>query len=307
MALTEPGSYKRILRPNMDHDRWWLGEWPDADRGPIEDPLLRRYLGERRSREIAAWAREQIIDFYGVAAEGQGKADAAVFVEKAPMGRLRLELLGDLLPGTREIALFRDPRDTLCSILAYSARNPRAALVSSEPGTHDDYLEELAASFRGLLAECRKRPEQTLVVRYEDLITDQLPTLSGNPRTTSRSKPPTRSSRRWSTRRRARTGSSGTGPAARRRRSRSAGGSVTWIPGFARDRRRSSVTSSPTSGIGTSPPPPPSFPARPTPERTKRPAPRRRTVGGADRQAARPDPGGRRSALASRLRLRRPP
>ena len=89
------------------------------------------------------------------------------------MGRLRLELLGDLLPGTREIALFRDPRDTLCSILAYSARNPRAALVSTEPGTHDDYLEELAASFRGLLAECRKRPEQTLVVRYEDLRRDR--------------------------------------------------------------------------------------------------------------------------------------
>ncbi len=179
MALTEPGSYKRMLRPNMDHDRWWLGEWPDADRGPIEDPLLRRYLGERRSREIAAWAREQIIDFYRVVAEGQGKADAGVFVEKAPMGRLRLELLGDLLPGTKEIVLFRDPRDTLCSILAYSARNPRAALVSTEPGTQEDYLAELAASFRGLLAECRERPEQTLVVRYEDLITDQLPTLRG--------------------------------------------------------------------------------------------------------------------------------
>jgi glycosyltransferase involved in cell wall biosynthesis len=179
MALTEPGSYKRILRPNMDHDRWWLGEWTDADRGPIEDPLMRRYLGERRSREIAAWAREQIVDFYRVVAEGQGKADADVFVEKAPMGRLRLELLGDLLPGTREIALFRDPRDTLCSILAYSERNPRAALVSTEPGTHDDFLEELAASFRGLLAECRERPEQTLIVRYEDLITDQMPTLRG--------------------------------------------------------------------------------------------------------------------------------
>jgi glycosyltransferase involved in cell wall biosynthesis len=179
MALTEPRSYKRMLRPNMDHDRWWLGEWPDADRGPIEDPLLRRYLGDRRSREIAAWAREQIIDFYRVLAEGQGKADATVFVEKAPMGRLRLELLSDLLPGTKEIVLFRDPRDTLCSILAYSARNPRAALVSTEPGTQEDYLAELAASFRGLLAECRERPEHTLVVRYEDLITDQLPTLRG--------------------------------------------------------------------------------------------------------------------------------
>ena len=83
MALTEPGSYKRMLRPNMDHDRWWLGEWPDADRGPIDDPQLRRYLGERRSREIAAWAREQIIDFYRVAGEGQGKRTPRVRREGA--------------------------------------------------------------------------------------------------------------------------------------------------------------------------------------------------------------------------------
>ena len=81
------------------------------------------------------------------------------------MGRLRLELLGDLLPGTREIALFRDPRDTLCSILAYSARNPRAALVSSKPGTHDDYLEEhpqphFAACWPNV-ANARSRPSSS--------------------------------------------------------------------------------------------------------------------------------------------------
>jgi D-inositol-3-phosphate glycosyltransferase len=177
MALTEPGSYKRILRPSMDHERWWLGEWPDADRGPIDDDDIRRYLGQHRSREIAAWARDQIVDFYEVVGAKQAKADATVFVEKAPMGRRRLELLGDLLPASREIAMFRDPRDTLCSILAYAAQNPRAALVSREPGPHDEYVEELAASFRGLLGECREREGETLVVRYEDLVRDPVPTL----------------------------------------------------------------------------------------------------------------------------------
>ena len=68
--------------------------------------------------------------------------------------------------------LKRQRRDKFFRVASHADRNPRAALVSSEPGTHDDYLEELAASFRGLLAECRKRPEQTLVVRYEDLIRD---------------------------------------------------------------------------------------------------------------------------------------
>jgi glycosyltransferase involved in cell wall biosynthesis len=161
----------------MDRDRWWLGEWEDADRGPIENDEIRDYLGYRRSLELAAWARDQITEFYAVVGEQEGKVDAAVFVEKAPMGRRRLELLDDLLPRTKEITMFRDPRDTLCSILAYAARNPRAALVSREPGTHEEYLEELAASFRGLLAECREREGETLIVRYEDLVREPVTTL----------------------------------------------------------------------------------------------------------------------------------
>ena len=177
-ALSEPGSYKRVLRTNVDRDHWWLGEWPEAGRQPIRDEWTRRFLGRDRTLALAGHAHDQIEDFYrGVAAE-QGKDRVEMFVEKAPMGRVRSEVLSDLLSGTKEVSLFRDPRDTLCSILSYSEKNPNAALVSDRPDAGDEYLETLAGSFRGLLEEAKERTGESLVVRYEDLILDPEPTLA---------------------------------------------------------------------------------------------------------------------------------
>jgi len=177
-ALSEPGSYKRVLRTSVDRDHWWLGEWPEAARQPIRDEWTRRFLGRDRSFALAAHVRDQIEEFYRGVAEQQGKRGAETFVEKGPMGRVRQEILADLLPGTREVVLFRDPRDTVCSILSYAAKNPNAALVSDRPDAGDEYLETVAASFRGLLEEARARPGESLVVRYEDLILDPEPTLA---------------------------------------------------------------------------------------------------------------------------------
>lgn len=169
-ALSEPGSYKRMLRPHLGRERWWLGEWPEAGRQPVHDEWARGFLGRDRTLALAAHVREQIDGFYRGLAEQQGKDAARAFVEKAPMGRVRSDVLDDLLGGTSEVTLFRDPRDTICSILSYAERNPRANLVSERPDTSDEYLERVAASFRGLLAEARARPGASLVVRYEDLI-----------------------------------------------------------------------------------------------------------------------------------------
>ena len=176
-ALSEPGSYKRVLRTSVDRDHWWLGEWPEAGRQPIRDEWTQRYLGRDRTVALAKHAREQIEDFYRGVAGQQGKQRAEVFVEKAPMGRLRLEVLSDLLPETKDVTLFRDPRDTICSILSYADKNPNAALVSDRPDTGDEYLEIVADSFRGLLEEARARPDESLVVRYEDLLLEPEPTL----------------------------------------------------------------------------------------------------------------------------------
>ncbi len=177
VALSEPGSYKRVLRTNIDRDHWWLGEWPEAGRQPIRDEWTRRFLGSDRTLALARHVREQIESFYRGVAGQQGKPDAEVFLEKAPMGEVRLEVLSDLLPGTKDVTLFRDPRDTICSILSYSERNPNAALVSDRPDAGEDYLESVAEAFRGLLEASSGRGDASLAVRYEDLILDPEPTI----------------------------------------------------------------------------------------------------------------------------------
>ena len=177
VALSEPGSYKRVLRTNIDRDHWWLGEWPEAGRQPIRDEWTRRFLGSDRTLALARHVRDQIESFYRGVADQQGKPGAEVFLEKAPMGEVRLEVLSDLLPGTKDVTLFRDPRDTICSILSYSEKNPNAALVSDRPDAGDDYLESVAEAFRGLLEASSDRGDASLAVRYEDLILDPEPTI----------------------------------------------------------------------------------------------------------------------------------
>jgi hypothetical protein len=175
-TLVEPGSYRRILRTQMERPGWWRGEWPEASRDRIEDKAVERFLAADQALRSINWARAQTQLFYEAVAAGQGKAEARHFVEKAPYGRLRLELLSDIFPGLRDIVLFRDPRDTMCSILAYSRKQPRVALVSSDPGIDDDYLAEVRDSFLGLLEQTRER-EQALLVRYEDLMANPASSL----------------------------------------------------------------------------------------------------------------------------------
>jgi hypothetical protein len=76
----------------------------------------------------------------------------------------------------REILLFRDPRDTLCSILAYKERNPAAAFHGDSPSTDDAYLRRLRRSFRVRLWQAKQSP-WAMIVRYEDLVRNPVTTL----------------------------------------------------------------------------------------------------------------------------------
>lgn len=177
VALSEPGSFKRTLRTQMDRPRWWLGEWSQASRDAFPDPSVERLLGRGQVLRTARFAAEQPQRFYRGLAREHGKRDPRYFVEKGPYGLRRLQLLDDMYPGLREIVVFRDPRDTVCSILSYSARRERVALVSNDPGTQTEYLETVRDSFLGLLRQTEDRPGKGLVIRYEDLVTEPAATL----------------------------------------------------------------------------------------------------------------------------------
>jgi hypothetical protein len=177
-ALAEPQSYKRMLRPQIYRrgDRWWLGDGAEAAGEPVTDDVIRGYLGRENVRQLASWARAQIAAFYAVVARDQGKENAEAFVEKAPLDRALLSTLADLFPDLRELLMFRDPRDTLCSILAYKEKNPAAAFQGDRPGTGDAYMRRLAQSFRVRLRQSKRSP-RAMVVRYEDLVTEPASTL----------------------------------------------------------------------------------------------------------------------------------
>ena len=130
--------------------------------------MIGRFLGEESVERLAEFARERVAAFYRVVAEQQGK-QPRFFVEKGPLGRLRLEAMVDLYPGLRQVVVFRDPRDTVCSILAYREKRPQAQLVR-DGEVDESFMQEVAQNVRGMLSQSEELADRAAVMRYEDLI-----------------------------------------------------------------------------------------------------------------------------------------
>jgi Sulfotransferase family len=171
-ALSEPASYKQSLQPNFGRGPlWWLGDWPEASRNALNDDLAAELLGRRTPELLIEFARERVESFYRAVARAQEKPAPVYFVEKSPGLRPRqMELIAEMFPGLRDIVLLRDPRDVLCSILAYKEKNPRAVLVRQDPGLDTEFLERLGTSYRAAQAYTRLAGERAIVTRYEDLV-----------------------------------------------------------------------------------------------------------------------------------------
>jgi len=175
-SLAEPASYLQSLRPRMENPHWFLGGWPKAARAQLNDPEMARFLGRDAVERFAAFARERVEAFYRLAARQQKKRPRA-FVEKGPFGRVRLEAIEDLFGSVRELTLFRDPRDTICSILAYQQVRPDATLVINSLDAGRQSMVEIADGIAGMLEQTQQRGDRALRIRYEDLVQRPQPTL----------------------------------------------------------------------------------------------------------------------------------
>jgi hypothetical protein len=173
-ALAEPAAYMRSLRPRGPTENWWLGD-AHAAREPVPDDATAVYLANDSVRALLGFARERTESFYRMVAGVQRK-EPSTFVEKAPYGRVRRAALADLFPGMREFVLFRDPRDTLSSILAYSERNPNARLAGGVEEL-EARVDALASSYLGMISELPEL-DRSLPILYEDLVTSPAETLA---------------------------------------------------------------------------------------------------------------------------------
>jgi hypothetical protein len=105
-----------------------------------------------------------IIDFYRTLAHGQGKPEAAFFCEKGDISEAAILGARLFFPAVKDIILVRDPRDLLCSTIAFWKHRP------------DRAMQLLTEQLPRLLRLARRDGRNTIVIRYEDLVRDAVNT-----------------------------------------------------------------------------------------------------------------------------------
>jgi hypothetical protein len=107
-----------------------------------------------------------LLGYYGVLAVDQGRASARFFAEKASPDDTVRQGARLFSSGARELLLIRDPRDILCSAHAFwkVGRELRVA--------------ELTEETRRLQAIHDETSDDTMLVRYEDLVTKSAETMA---------------------------------------------------------------------------------------------------------------------------------
>jgi hypothetical protein len=121
---------------------------------------LRDYYQSVVPSAYASLYRTLILDFYASLAAGQHKQPAPFFAEKGDLDEAALQGARLFFDEVKEIIILRDPRDMLCSAIAFWKLPPPVA------------LDMLRTTFPRLVQIARHAGPDTIVVRYEDLIRD---------------------------------------------------------------------------------------------------------------------------------------
>ncbi len=125
---------------------------------------MRTFWQSRVPAEYASLYRTLIQEFYATLATGQGKQSARFFCEKGDVEAAAIQGVRLFFGMVKEIIVVRDPRDLLCSSMAFWKLSAEEAIGS------------LRVTFPRLVQIAREAGPDTIVVRYEDLIRDPLVT-----------------------------------------------------------------------------------------------------------------------------------
>ena len=177
-GLSEPASYMQQVEGEVRYPGpWWLGADTGMAAETLPDEDLARWLGSENVGELAAFAQQRIDSLYRRIGAAAGKRPV-FFAEKClPEGNVP-QLLRELYPDSRELVLVRDLRDMLCSILSFNRKRDRPAFGLESGGDVESYVRQvLAPSVAKLLRAWRARDGESLLVRYEDLVTSPRETL----------------------------------------------------------------------------------------------------------------------------------
>jgi hypothetical protein len=112
-------------------------------------------------------SRRVILEYYFRVRDDQTKAQTLFFAEKNDnLERIPRLFARTLFPSLKEVVLIRDPRDLLCSHMAYFHNKVELA------------LRHITVATRELVRIKREEADRVLLVRYEDMILDAGPTFA---------------------------------------------------------------------------------------------------------------------------------
>lgn len=172
--LAEPSSFLTAFDPpDLEKPHWWL----QGEGAELGDPEVEHWLGNESIDLLAANCRAQIEAFYSQLAGPEG---ARFFVEKYLPYQVVPDLLAELYPGAREVILVRDFRDQLCSVIAFNRKRGWSDFGYTEGGDDAEYVRNMMRpSLETLATRLQSETTRPWLVRYEDLVLDPEPALTG--------------------------------------------------------------------------------------------------------------------------------
>lgn len=179
LALAAPQSRMRLLDSTGSDEHWWLGRQP----APVEsfgmlDPRLRDVLLGRSLDKLLQDAVNRAAQLAQALTRVDGKRNLRYAAEKCWPGSVP-RLLSELCPSAKEIFLVRDFRDGLASVLAFNAKRGYSTFGRQEVQTDEEFVDRWAIDVEAIALSWVERRARSLVVRYEDLVSDPHEVLAG--------------------------------------------------------------------------------------------------------------------------------
>jgi acyl carrier protein len=119
---------------------------------------LRDFYQSTMPSGYATLFRRFIMEFYTTLANAQGKSSAPYFCEKGDIDEAAVHGARLFFGAVKDIVIVRDPRDLLCSAIAFWKLKPEAA------------MNMLTTTIPRLARIARLAGPDTIVIRYEDLV-----------------------------------------------------------------------------------------------------------------------------------------
>jgi hypothetical protein len=163
-VLTAPADLERSTHPDrLEGDGFHIGfnpfhsqQYAQAFRLPAP---VRDYFDAFVPTQVAANARRMIEEFYGRLATDRGKTQARYFAEKGNnLHKPTREFTRRAFGSVRELVILRDPRDVLCSHMAYFSSSPEKGYT------------QLSHACRQLLSIRAEGRADTHWLKYEDMV-----------------------------------------------------------------------------------------------------------------------------------------